>query len=259
MIISMNDEGRHHAPLGETQAHLDKCLEVALAVKSQEIVHPGALCKAGCRQTTKPAEEATRMNIHKNARTTPHSRARIAGRVAAGERPAGIARDVGVCDRTVKKWVARAAEGELALEDRSCRPHHSPRAISTGLMVGIERLRRHWRWTGAQIAESVGVSRATAARTLRQLGLARLGPAEAVGLGRRYEWGQPGQLVHLDIKKLGVSAKSVIGSRGIAASGRWASVGSSSTSALTTAPASRTPSSCPMSAASRSSASCGAH
>src|SRR5205085_6738672 len=98
-----------------------RCSRSDLGVKSQEIVHPGALCKAGCRQTTKPAEEATRMNIHKNARTTPHSRARIAGRVAAGERPAGIARDVGVCDRTVKKWVARAAEGELALEDRSCR------------------------------------------------------------------------------------------------------------------------------------------
>ena len=143
------------------------------------------------------------MNIHKNARTTPHSRARIAGRVAAGERPAGIARDVGVSERTVKKWAARAAEGELALEDRSCRPHHSPRAISTGLMVEIQRLRRTWRWTGAQIAESVGVSRATAARTLRQLGMARLGPVGAVVPGRRYEWAQPGQLVHLDIKKLG--------------------------------------------------------
>jgi transposase InsO family protein len=143
------------------------------------------------------------MNIHKNARTTPHSRARIAGRVAAGERPAAIARDVGVSARTVKKWAARAGEGELALEDRSCRPHHSPRAISTGLMVEIERLRRAWRWTGAQIAESVGVSRATAARTLHQLGMARLGPVAAGGPGRRYEWAQPGQLVHLDIKKLG--------------------------------------------------------
>jgi hypothetical protein len=81
------------------------------------------------------------MNIHKNARTTPHSRARIAGRVAAGERPAAIARDVGVSARTVKKWAARAGEGELALEDRSGRPHHSPRAISTGLM-GVGRGRR---------------------------------------------------------------------------------------------------------------------
>mgnify|MGYP003578313460 CR=1 FL=1 len=101
------------------------------------------------------------MDIHKNARTTPHSRARIAVRVARGERRAAVARSVGVCDRTVRKWVARAAEGDLALEDRSCRPHHSPRAISTGLMVEMERLRRRWRWTGAQIAEAVGVSRAS--------------------------------------------------------------------------------------------------
>jgi transposase InsO family protein len=143
------------------------------------------------------------MDIHKNARTTPHSRALMATRVAAGERPAAVARALGVCDRTVRKWVARAAEGALALEDRSCRPHHSPRAISTGLMVEMERLRRRWRWTGAQIAEATGVSRATAARTLRQLGLAHLGPAEPVGAGRRYEWARPGQLLHLDTKKLG--------------------------------------------------------
>jgi transposase InsO family protein len=143
------------------------------------------------------------MDIHKNARTTPHSRALIAARIAAGERCAAVAQALGVCDRTVRKWVARAAAGELALEDRSCRPQHSPRAIASGLMVEMERLRRRYRWTGAQIAEAVGVSRATAARTLRQLGLARLGPAEPVVPGRRYAWERPGQLLHLDIKKLG--------------------------------------------------------
>lgn len=143
------------------------------------------------------------MDIHKNARTTPHSRALIAHRIAAGDRRGAVAQALGVCDRTVRKWVARAAEGELALEDRSCRPHHSPRAISSGLVVEIERLRRRYRWTGAQIAQAVGVSRATTARTLRQLGLARLGPAEPVSPGRRYEWERPGQLLHLDVKKLG--------------------------------------------------------
>jgi transposase len=143
------------------------------------------------------------MDIHKNARTTPHSRALIARRLAAGERPTVVAHELGVCERTVTKWAARAAEGELALEDRSCRPHGSPRAISTGLMVEMERLRRRWRWTGAQIAESVGVSRATVARTLRQLGLARLDAVEPVTASRRYEWARAGQLLHLDIKKLG--------------------------------------------------------
>jgi transposase InsO family protein len=142
------------------------------------------------------------MDVHKNARTTPHSRALIAQRVAAGERPAAVARAVGVCDRTVHKWVVRAAEGPLALEDRSCRPRRCPRAISAGLMVEIQRLRQR-RWTGAVIAEAVGLSRATVARTRVQLGLARLPAVEAAPPGRRYEWERPGPLLHVDIKKLG--------------------------------------------------------
>jgi transposase InsO family protein len=142
------------------------------------------------------------MDVHKNARTTPHSRALMARRVAAGETPAAVARALGLCDRTVHKWVARAADGPWALEDRSCRPRHSPRAISTGLMVEIQRLRQQ-RWTGAAIAEAVRLSRATVARTLTQLGLARLAAGEAVPPGRRYEWERPGQLLHIDTKKLG--------------------------------------------------------
>jgi transposase InsO family protein len=142
------------------------------------------------------------MDVHKNARTTPHSRALIAQRVAAGETAAAVARALGLCDRTVHKWVARAVEGPLALEDRSCRPRRCPRAISAGLMVEIQRLRQR-RWTGAAIAEAVGLSRATVARTLTQLGLARLAAVAAAPPGRRYEWERPGQLLHVDIKKLG--------------------------------------------------------
>jgi len=108
----------------------------------------------------------------------------IAQRVAAGEAPAAVARAFGVCDRTVHKWVARATEGRLALEDRSCRPHRSPRAISAALMVEIERARQR-RWTGAVIAEVVGLSRATVARTLGQLGLARLPAVETPKLSPR--------------------------------------------------------------------------
>ena len=143
------------------------------------------------------------MDIHENARTTPYSRARIAERVAAGESAAVVARAFGVSARTVHKWVARAAAGGLALEDRSGRPHTSPRAISSGLMVEIEQLRRRWGWTGAEIAAAVGVSRATVARTLRQLGLARLGSVAPPGPSRRYQWERPGELLHMDIKKLG--------------------------------------------------------
>jgi len=140
------------------------------------------------------------MDIHKNARTTPHSRAQIAQRVHAGEPVAAVARAFSVCDRTARKWVQRAAAGELA--DRSCRPRRSPRAISAAVMVAIQRLRQ-LEWTGAQIAAIVQVSPATVARTLAQLHMARLESLQARPGVVRYEWPRPGQLLHLDIKKLG--------------------------------------------------------
>jgi len=140
------------------------------------------------------------MDVHKNARTTPWSRALIAQRVQAGETVAAVGRAFGICDRTARKWVDRAARGELA--DRSCRPQRSPRAIAPAVMVEIQRLRQLG-WTGAQIAEVVPVSRATVARTLRQLGLARLELLPERPPLVRYEWDRPGQLLHLDIKKLG--------------------------------------------------------
>jgi transposase InsO family protein len=140
------------------------------------------------------------MDVHKNARTTPYSRGRIAQRVHAGETVAAVARAFSICDRTARKWVQRAALDELA--DRSCRPQRSPRAISAAVMVEIQRLRRLG-WTGAQIAEVVQVSRATVARTLRQFGLARLAALTERPRVVRYEWRRPGQLLHRDIKKLG--------------------------------------------------------
>lgn len=140
------------------------------------------------------------MDVHKNARTTPHSRGLIAQRVHAGETVAAVARAFSICPRTARKWVRRAALAELA--DRSCRPRRSPRAISAALMVEIQRLRQLG-WTGAQIAEVVQVSRATVARTLAQVGLARLDALPARPAIVRYEWPRPGQLLHLDIKKLG--------------------------------------------------------
>jgi len=140
------------------------------------------------------------MDVHKNARTTPWSRALIAQRVRAGETVAAVARAFSICPRTARKWVQRAAAGSLA--DRSCRPHRSPRAIGAPVIVEIQRLRQLG-WTGAQIAEVVHLSPATVARTLRQLGLARLEALTPRPTFPRYEWARPGQLVHLDIKKLG--------------------------------------------------------
>lgn len=139
------------------------------------------------------------MDVHKNARTTPRSRAVIARRIRAGQSVAHVAHAFGICERTARKWAARAAHGDL--QDRSCRPHHSPTAIAPATVVAIGRLRQLG-WTGAQIAEHVGVSPATAARTLGQLGMARLAALAPHPMIQRYEWAQPGQLLHVDIKKL---------------------------------------------------------
>jgi transposase InsO family protein len=144
------------------------------------------------------------MDIHQNARTTPRSRAEIVKRIVERHQPVRVvAQDVGICERTARKWLARhQQEGLAGLVDRSCRPHRSPRVTPAAVVARVEALRRE-RWTGARIAPAVALSRATVGRILRRLGLARLrdlAPAEPV---RRYERAHPGELLHIDIKKLG--------------------------------------------------------
>jgi transposase InsO family protein len=143
------------------------------------------------------------MNIHQNARTTPHSRARIVQRILSGERSTAVATAVGVSERTVRKWLGRyRANGGQELVDRSCRPHRSPAATPPLLVNWVETLRRQ-RWTGAQIATALQLSASTVARRVRRQGLARLGQLEPPVPVRRYEWARPGGLLHVDIKKLG--------------------------------------------------------
>ena len=143
------------------------------------------------------------MNIHQNARLTPLGRERIVRQVLSGQTPKAVAEAAGVCPRTVRKWVRRyEAEGAAGLQDRSSRPHRLHRPTPQPVIGHIAELRRQ-RWTGKQIAAQVGVSPATVSRVLRRLGLNRLkslAPAEPV---RRYERAHPGELIHIDIKKLG--------------------------------------------------------
>ena len=143
------------------------------------------------------------MDVHQNARTTPRSRELIVGRVLFGESARAVADDLGICESTVRKWVRRyCTEGRVGLVDRSCRPHHSPTATAPSLVRWIERLRRQ-RWTGAEIAARLQLGRSTVARLLRRHGLARLSALAPAVVTRRYEWAQPGDLVHLDVKQLG--------------------------------------------------------
>ena len=143
------------------------------------------------------------MNMHKNARLTPLGRERIVREVLSGQTPQAAARAAGVCPRTVHKWVARfEAEGFDGLKDRSSRPHRLYRPTPAAIVEQVEALRRQ-RWIGKQIAAAVGVSPATVSRILRRLGLNRIAALEPAEPVRRYERQHPGELIHIDIKKLG--------------------------------------------------------
>ena len=143
------------------------------------------------------------MNIHKNARLTPLGREHVVRDVLSGQTPEAAARAAGVCPRTVRKWVARfKAEGVEGLKDRSSRPHHVRRPTPAAIVDQVEALRRQ-RWTGKQIAADLGISPATVSRILRRLGLNRITALEPADPIRRYERQHPGELIHIDIKKLG--------------------------------------------------------
>lgn len=143
------------------------------------------------------------MNIHKNARLTRHGRERIVRLAESGQTPKAIATAVGVCPRTVYKWLERyAQEGPGGLLDRSSRPHRLRRPIPAASVGQIAELRRQ-RWTGKQIAKTVGVSPATVSRVLGRLGLNKLSALEPAAPVIRYERKAPGEMIHLDIKKLG--------------------------------------------------------
>src|SRR5882672_12445535 len=143
------------------------------------------------------------MNMHKNARMTPIGRERLVQAVVGGQRPEAAARAAGVCPRTVRKWVARfKTEGRAGLMDRSSRPKRLYRPTPAAIVEQVEVLRRQ-RFTGKQIAANLAVSPATVSRILRRLGLNRMRDMEPAEPVRRYEREHPGELIHIDIKKLG--------------------------------------------------------
>jgi transposase InsO family protein len=144
------------------------------------------------------------MNIHKNARLTLGRRIELVRMIVdQGFTRAGAAREAGVSEPTARKWLGRyLAEGEAALVDCSSRPKHSPRSIKPETALAVVELRRR-RLTHARIAVSLGVSASTVGRVLRRAGLSRLRDLEPSAPAVRYEHEQPGDLVHIDTKKLG--------------------------------------------------------
>lgn len=144
------------------------------------------------------------MNIHKHARLTPSGRALLVQRVLQeGWQVAVAAEAAGISRRTAYKWLARfKAEGFAGLQDRSCRPHRSPRACPAEEIKRFEQHRRQrmplWR-----IARECGRSLATVGRHMQRLGLSRLAALQPPEPIRRYERASPGELLHIDTKRLG--------------------------------------------------------
>ena len=144
------------------------------------------------------------MNIHKNARTTPQSRALLVHRVLQEHWPvSAVAMAYGVSERTVYKWLARyRAEGVTGLRDRRSVAHCRPHAL-TPAWLALIRLLRHAKLVATEIAARLPLARSTVSAALVRLGLGRLRYLNPPPPVQRYEWQRPGELIHVDIKKLG--------------------------------------------------------
>ena len=144
------------------------------------------------------------MKLHANARTCPKSRRLIATRIEdEGWSLAAAAEAAGVSERTAAKWLARwRAEGDAGLIDRSSAPTARPTQLPVERVRTIEALRR-LRMTAAEIAECLSMALSTVSRWLRRIGLGRLSRLEPPEPPNRYERKRAGELVHVDVKKLG--------------------------------------------------------
>jgi len=144
------------------------------------------------------------MNTHKNARLTFARRMELVLDVVQRNfTPCAAAAAHGVSAPTARKWLGRyLAEGAAGLKDRSSRPKCSPRSLASRTALAIVELRQR-RLTQARIASSLGVSASSVSRVLARAGLSKLRDLDPVEPVQRYEHEAPGDLLHIDTKKLG--------------------------------------------------------
>lgn len=143
------------------------------------------------------------MKLHANHRTCPSSRRLICRRVLEeGWTLSQAAAAAGCSERTASKWLRRYREGDSELLDRSSRPRRSPNRLSSQRVRAIEALRR-LRMTAAEIAEILQLPLSTVSLWLKRIGLGKRSRLEPPEPPNRYERRHPGELVHVDIKKLG--------------------------------------------------------
>jgi transposase InsO family protein len=139
------------------------------------------------------------MSSHRNAKTNVYQRQLLIQRVRHEgwtQRQAAVA--AGVSVRTVAKWLTRAT----SLADRSSRPHRQPRRTSLTAEATIVAVRRT-RATAWEISRALGMPRSTVTRVLQRVGLNRVATLDPPEPVQRYEWPQVGDLLHLDLKRLG--------------------------------------------------------
>jgi transposase-like protein len=144
--------------------------------------------------------------VHANARLTVQGRLTLVGRISAGRPIAHVAEEMGISRATASKWWRRFRdEGAKGLRDRSSRPRSCPHRTPRGVEARIARLRRTEKLGPARIAARLGMAPSTVHRVLRRLGLSRLAwmdrPTGRVI--RRITTTRPGELVHVDVKRLG--------------------------------------------------------
>ena len=150
---------------------------------------------------------------HRNARLTPHGRRLLVERVQNGQPVAHVAKAMGVSRQCAHRWINRHAEaGVEGLEDRSSRPHTIANQTPPDLEEQVLAARREQRCGPDRLAPSVGVPARTITRILRRHGVPRLQDCdpltgEVIRASKttavRYERDRPGELVHVDVKKLG--------------------------------------------------------
>jgi transposase len=144
------------------------------------------------------------MKLHGNAALTPKQRLRLARRVVEEDWSLAEAAEAAeVSERTASKWVRRfRAEGELGLVDRPSAPRTRPYATADDRVEAIAALRRV-RMTGQEIAECLSMALSTVQGILTRIGLGKLSRLEPLEPPNRYERQRPGELIHIDVKKLG--------------------------------------------------------
>jgi len=142
------------------------------------------------------------MKLHGNARTCPKSRRLLVDRLEGEWSLTEAAEAAGVSERTAAKWLARwRAEGDAGLQDRSSSPRRVPNRTPEPRVQAIAALRR-LRMTGPEIAELLGMASSTVSAVLDRIGLGKLSRLEPPEPPNRYERARPGELLHVDVKKL---------------------------------------------------------